>query len=145
LINFPTSAGVPLINNCSSLLDYLSVLQSLHNYLSKYPGLKLEAGVLTVGTKGVLFVYIYMKEGEDRNRKGVLFSLYMKEKITDTRLAIPSSSKIQVADNFHRNLIKVRHKSFSRRKFAALFRRIYLRDGGIVVPYKHRRRCGYFP
>jgi hypothetical protein len=86
-----------------------------------------------------------MKEGEDRNRKGVLFSLYMKEKITDTRLAIPSSSKIQVADNFHRNLIKVRHKSFSRRKFAALFRRIYLRDGGIVVPYKHRRRCGYFP
>jgi len=86
-----------------------------------------------------------MKEGEDRNCKGVLFSLYMKEKITDTRLAIPSSSEIQVANNFHRNLIKVRYKSFSRRKFAAHFRRIYLRDGGIVVPYKHRRRCRYFP
>jgi hypothetical protein len=86
-----------------------------------------------------------MKEGEDRNCKGVLFSLYMKEKITDTRLAIPSSSKIQVADNFHRNLIKVRYKSFSRRKFVALFRRIYLSNGGIIRPCKHCRRRRYFP
>jgi hypothetical protein len=48
-----------LINNCSSLLDCLSVLQSLHNYLSKDPGLKLQAVFLAVGTKGVLFANIY--------------------------------------------------------------------------------------